>query len=421
MNVNAKDFEPRIGLAWRPISKTVVRSGFGISHTPFQDNVYADNYPVRQNVVYNPLNSYTVTLQADNVTPETLQTGFPQEPQPVIPASGIIPDASATSTWIIVNTAYRDPYVISYNLALERDLGHGWVGDAAYVGNVGRHIPGNYNLNAGQVAGAGASGQPEFATLGRTATTELLPRQTPFSYNSLQAKLTRRLSNNLIANSGYAWQKSLGYNSSTTSLGGYSFYLDFQRNYARTTWDRRQTFVQSVVYSLPFGKGQRFAPTGIGSMLVGGWQVSGLLSWDAGTPLLFEASASELNAPGTIQVPNQLAPFQRLKGIGTAHDWFNTSAFVQPTGAVLGNMGQNVYSGPGLLTFDSTLKRNFPIHDTVSLDLRMQAFNALNHPVFANPSTTLGGTSFGEVTSTLGDGGSSVGSRAVQFAASLHF
>jgi hypothetical protein len=159
----------------------------------------------------------------------------------------------------------------------------------------------------------------------------------------------------------------------------------------------------------------------IGSVLVGGWQLSGLLSFDAGTPLLFEASASELNAPGTIQVPNQVAPFRRLKGIGTANDWFDTSAFVQPTGVVLGNMGQNVYSGPGLLTFDSTLKRSFPIHDNISIDFRMQAFNALNHPVFANPSTTLGGTSFGEVTSTLGDGGSSVGSRAVQFAATLHF
>jgi len=99
-------------------------------------------------------------------------------------------------------------------------------------------------------------------------------------------------------------------------------------------------------------------------------------------------------------VPNQVAPFRRLKGIGTANDWFDTSAFVQPTGISLGNMGQNVYSGPGLLSFDSTLKRSFPIHENISIDFRMQAFNALNHPVFANPSTTLGGTSL------LGTGGS---------------
>jgi hypothetical protein len=421
MHVNAKDFEPRVGLAWRPIARTVVRAGFGISHTPFQDNSYAFNYPVRQNVVFNSLSSFTPSVQSDNTTLANLTTGFPAAPQPIIPANGIIPNAAVTSSWTIVDTAYKDPYVMSYNLTLERDLGHGWVGNAAYVGNLGRHIPGNFNLNAGAVAGAGAAGQPEFATLGRTATTELLPKGTSSSYNSLQLKLTRRLSNNLIATSGYAWQKALGYNSSTTALGVYNFYLDFQRNYAPTTWDRRQTFVQSFVYSLPFGKGQRFAPTGPIALLAGGWQVSGLLSADTGTPLLFTASATQLNAPGTMQVPNEVKPFTRLHGIGTSHNWFDTSAFVQPTGAVLGNMGQNVFSGPSLVTFDASVQREVILHEGIGITFRAQAFNALNHPVFANPNTTLTSSSFGQVTSTLGSGGSSLGSRALQLAATLHF
>jgi hypothetical protein len=421
MHVNAKDFEPRIGLAWRPIARTVVRAGFGISHTPFQDNSYAFNYPVRQNVVFNSLSSFTPSVQSDNTTLANLTTGFPAAPQPIIPANGIIPNAAVTSSWTVVDTAYKDPYVMSYNLTLERDLGHGWVGNAAYVGNLGRHIPGNFNLNAGAVAGAGAEGQPEFATLGRTATTELLPKGTSSSYNSLQLKLTRRLSNNLIATSGYAWQKALGFNSSTTALGVYNFYLDFQRNYAPTTWDRRQTFVQSFVYSLPFGKGQRFAPTGPIALLAGGWQVSGLLSADTGTPLLFTASATQLNAPGTMQVPNEVKPFTRLHGIGTSHNWFDTSAFVQPTGAVLGNMGQNVFSGPSLVTFDASVQREVILHEGIGITFRAQAFNALNHPVFANPNTTLTSSSFGQVTSTLGSGGSSLGSRALQLAATLHF
>ena len=421
MQVNAKDFEPRVGLAWRPISKTVVRAGFGISHTPFQDNSYAFNYPVRQNVVFNSLSSFTPSVQSDNVTTANLSSGFQAAPQPVIPANGIIPDAALTSTWVVVNTAYRDPYVMSYNLTVERDLGHGWVGNAAYVGNVGRHIPGNFNMNAGLVAGAGAVGQPEYATLGRTATTELLPKQTSSNYNSLQMRLTRRLSNNLIATSGYSWQKALGYSSATTALGTYNFYLDFQRNYAPTTWDRRQTFVQSFVYSLPFGKGQRFVSSGVPALLLGSWQVSGLVTADTGTPLFFTASATQLNAPGTSQVPNEIAPFHRLHGIGTSHDWFDPTAFVQPTGDVLGNMGQNVYSGPSLVTFDASAQREIAIHDTMGLTLRAQAFNILNHPVFANPSTSLTSSSFGQVTSTLGNGGSSTGSRALQLAATFHF
>jgi hypothetical protein len=421
MNVNAKDFEPRVGIAWRPISRTVVRAGFGVSHTPFQDNSYAFNYPVRQNVVFNSLNAYNPSVAADGSTTENMSAGFPPAPQPVIPANGIIPNAALTSTWTVVNTNYKDPYVMSYNLTLERDLGHGWVGNAAYVGNIGRHIPGNYNLNAGQIAGAGAAGQPEFATLGRTASTELLPRGTSSNYNSLQARLTRRLSNSLIATSGYSWQKALGYNSSTTGLGIYNFYLDFQRNYAPTTWDRRQTFVQSFVYTLPFGKGQHFVPSGIPASILGGWEVSGLLTADTGTPLLFTASSSQLNAPGTIQVPNQVKPFRRLHGVGTENDWFDTTAFVQPVGAVLGNVGQNVYSGPALVAFDASLQRDIAIHEGTGLTLRLQAFNALNHPVFANPNTSLTSTSFGQVTSTLGSGGTSVGSRALQIAATLHF
>lgn len=223
MNVNSKDFEPRVGIAWRALPRTVVRAGFGVSHTPFQDNSYAYNYPVRQNVVFNSLNAYTPSVDTNRSTIANMSTGFPPAPQPVIPANGIIPNAAVTSTWITVNTNYKDPYVMSYNLTLERDLGRGWVGNVAYVGNVGRHIPGNYNMNAEQIAGAGAAGQPEFATLGRTASTELLPKGTSSNYNSLQARLTRRLSNSLIATSGYAWQKALGYNSSTTALGIYNF------------------------------------------------------------------------------------------------------------------------------------------------------------------------------------------------------
>ncbi len=421
MNVNAKDFEPRLGFAFRATPRTVVRGGFGISHTPFQDNVYAFNYPVRQNVVYNSLSSYTPAVQANGTGVENMAAGFPPEPTPVIPADGIIPDASITSTWITVNTHYKDPAVYSYNLTLERDMGSGWVVDAAYVGNVGRFIPGNYNMNAGFVAGAGAAGQPEYATLGRTASTELLPKQTSTSYNSLQVKVTRRFKSGLTWTSGYAWQKALGFNSSTTGLGTYNFYIDFQRNYARTTWDRSQTYVQTFVYALPFGRNERFATSGLAASLLGGWAVSGLLNADTGTPLFFTASSSQLNAPGNSQVPDQVGPFKKLYGIGTTHPWFDTSAFVQPTGAVLGNMGQNLYSGPALVSFDGSLQRDVQLHESLGLTLRAQAFNALNHPVFANPGTTLGSSNFGQTTSTLGDAGSSEGNRAIQFAATLHF
>ena len=133
------------------------------------------------------------------------------------------------------------------------------------------------------------------------------------------------------------------------------------------------------------------------------------------------ASNVQPNAPSNTQVPNEIKPFRKLHGIGTRSPWFDTGASVQPTTAGFGNMGQNVYSGPALVTFDSSLQKTFDIHDETNLSLRVQAFNALNHPVFANPSTSLTSTSFGHVTSTLGSAGSTAGSRALQIAATLHF
>jgi hypothetical protein len=134
-----------------------------------------------------------------------------------------------------------------------------------------------------------------------------------------------------------------------------------------------------------------------------------------GTPLLFTASSGQLNAPGTTQVPNQIAPFHRLKGIGTTTHWFDPSAFVQPTGAVLGNMGQNLFGGPGYFNLDSSLFRSFHIHESLVFQLRMDAFNTLNHPNFSNPDTTLSDPSFGQVTAITGS------ARSLQFAGVLNF
>ena len=103
-----------------------------------------------------------------------------------------------------------------------------------------------------------------------------------------------------------------------------------------------------------------------------------------------------------------------MKGIGTNSLWFDTTKFSQPSGAVLGNIGKNVYSGPGSVTFDAAVSRMFPIHASVNLQFRVDAFNVLNHPVFSNPDTNLTDSNFGKVT---GSGGS----RALQFAATLSF
>jgi hypothetical protein len=290
------------------------------------------------------------------------------------------------------------------------------VADVAYVGNLGRHIPAYYNINAGVVAGAGAAGQPEFATFKRTATTNVMGKGTNSSYNGLQIKGTHRFSNGLSWTSGFAWQKSLGFISTGGGLGSFNFYLDPTRDYSRLNWDRRITYSQSFIYELPFGKNRQYLQHGPAAAVLGGWQVSTVMSADTGTPLFLTASGSSLNAPGNTQVPTQVKPFRKLGSIGAGRNWFDTTAFTQPTAAAYGNTPKNAYSGPGLVTLDASLFRTIPLHESINLELRADAFNAMNHPTFANPTTSLTSASFGQITSTANSN-----ARVLQFAATLSF
>lgn len=416
------DPEPRLGFAYRAAPTTVVRGGFGMSHTPWQGVGYAFNYPEQTNITFSPVNSYGPALN-DSGAPESLALGFPPATTVPIPPDGILPNAAINSSWSVVNTNYKDPYVMSYNLAVEQNLGKQWVATISYLGNLGRQIPASYNLNAGLIPGAGAAGQPEYATYHRTAATNLLGYGTSSNYNALQLRLDRRYSNGLDWASSFAWQKAMGWVSNSVSDGGIGYYIDLRRNYSPASYTSRLTFAQSIIYDFPFGPGQMFLHDGWIGKTVGGWKVAGIVHVQTGTPLTFFADSSQLNAPGTSQLANQVKPFQKLYGIGTGNLWFDKSSFVQPVGPVLGNSGVNVYSGPGLFTFDTSLFRTIPIRESVALELRMDAFNVFNHPVFANPNTSLTSGSYGYVTATAGTGvnGTAGAPRALQFAGTITF
>ena len=102
-------------------------------------------------------------------------------------------------------------------------------------------------------------------------------------YNALQVKLNRRFSGGLLITGAYTWGKGMSYQRSDD--GVLDFYINGRRNYARTDFDRTQTFVSSFVYSLPFGSGQRWLPSGVGSRILGGWQMNGILTLTTGLPL----------------------------------------------------------------------------------------------------------------------------------------
>ena len=403
-----KYFAPRIGLAYRLKESTVFRVGFGISYTPFPDNSYAYNFPVRANNQFDPtLTTFGPAVLADGVTPATFQNGFPGLIQPAIPANGIITNPTKASAYFVVNQNFKNPYVESWNAAIQQSLFWHFVLDLAYVGNHGVDSVINYNLNAATVVGLGKQGQPEFNSFGRTANTNLLFAGYSSSYHALQAKFDRHFSNGFATTTAYTFGKGMGY--VTGDDGGLAFYINPRRNYARNDFDRTQTFVQSVVYDLPFGKGKNLLSSGVGAVVLGGWRVSSFMTIMSGLPLYFTASSANLLAPGNTQTPNLVAPLHILHGVGLGNPWFTTSSFAAPTGTAFGNVGRNYLSGPNFFNLDTSLAKSFRFTERFNLELRLEAFGVTNTPQFffttgngTQAGVTLGSSSFGQITQATG-------------------
>ena len=274
MKTRYRYFAPRIGVAYRLNDSTVIRAGFGMSYTPFPDNNYAYDYPIRSNNEFDPaVSTYGPAVLPSGQT-ATFQNGFPAPVNVPIPSNGIITNPPTTTAYNDINLNFKNPYVESWNLAIQRALPWKLVLDVAYVGNHGVDSVVAYNLNASLVAGGGPASQPEYLFNKRTAGTTLYFAGYSTSYNSLQVKLDRRFSGSFSMTTAYTWGRGMGYQGGDD--GGLDFYINQRRNYARNDFDRTHTFVQSYIYDLPFGPGKRWLTNGIAGQVIGGWRVTGI-------------------------------------------------------------------------------------------------------------------------------------------------
>ncbi|MDP8983345.1 MAG: carboxypeptidase regulatory-like domain-containing protein [Acidobacteriota bacterium] len=435
LNTNYKDFAPRLGIAYRLNEKTVVRSGFGISYAPFPDNTYAYNFPVKQNKTYSQPGGCSICgVILDNGQPASFQNGFPPFPAATIPSSGIISHPDPNQSYFFINTKFREPYVESWNLAVQRALPFNMSLEVAYVGNHGVDQPAIYALNASHTLGANQAGQPLFAAYGQKGSVD--DRYVGFSsaYHGLQSKLDKRFSGGFALTTSYTYSKAMGMQSEDAGL---DFYINPRRNWRRLDFDRTHTFAQSYVYELPFGKGKKMLTSGPGSWILGGWQVNGILTIYTGHPLTtFAGTSSVLGAPGNNNTLNWFGPgkIPTPKGNGLSGIWFTnticnfnaakgalvtTQCFAQPgaeNGGLpeFGNLGRNFMSGPGQWNVDASVFRNFNVTERWKIQIRGEAFHAMNTPQWNDPSTDINSTNFGKIT---GAGGN----RSIQLGAKILF
>jgi hypothetical protein len=414
---------PRVGLAYRLTEKTVLRTGFGISYTPFPDNTFAYNYPVRSNNVYNSLggNSYTAAYLPDGSL-ATYANQFPAPYSVAIPSNGIITNPDPTQSYIYIPQDYKNAYVMQWNFAIQRTLPFHFVLDAAYVGSKGVDTNAQFNLNAGYFPGQGSKGQPYFVLYGRTAGETQYFQGFSSTYNSLQVRFDRRFASGLTVTTAFTWQKAMDYQSGDDG-GLANWYIDARRNYARADYDRTLNYVQSYVYRPQIGKGEKYLTHGPAAWILGGWQVSGILTMRTGGPLTF-TDTTAINASGNTQTPNQIAPIHILHGINVGNPWFDTSSFQAPTPNVFGTMGRAVASGPGQFRLDAGLSRWITINERWKMQIRADSYDILNHPFFSNPQTQRGNSNFGFITGTVGSGTGVNGfnnARSLQLAMKVQF
>jgi hypothetical protein len=415
-----KDFAPRISAAYRLNEKTVIRSGFGISYFPYPDNTYAYNFPVKQNNSYLPNFPYGPALLPNGQT-ASMAAGFPAPTPAVIPPNGIIPNADPNQVFFYIDPNFKEPYVESRNFAVQRALPGNMSLDVAYVGNHGVDQPMNYNLNASTTLNSGLQGQPLYVKFDRKANVEYRYVGVSSSYNALQVKFDKRFSNGFAMTTSYTIGKAMGYGGGDEV--GLTFYINQARNWHVLEFNRTHTFVQSYVWELPFGPGKRWLKSGATSYVLGGWQVNGVLTIASGTPINFGGNSAVLNSPGSGNTLNYFGNgIQILHGTGGGSPWFapnicsasvTTNCFSQPGNLQFGNLGLYPITGPGYWNLDASLFKQFKVTERAQLELRGEAFSAINTPQWGNPDTAIGNKTFGYITSAGGNRQIQLGAKVI--------
>ncbi|HYL98438.1 MAG TPA: TonB-dependent receptor, partial [Blastocatellia bacterium] len=284
-NPNVLNFDPRFGLAFDPFKdhKTSIRAGFGIFHEPVAARTYASAYYLA------PPSATTILLNG------ALFGGPPMDL--LHPYTGFaLPYTQFAGIDYHTDTS---PYVMQYNLTIQREIGSGITATVAYVGSSGVHLfsQRDQNLTKGIPAGTGPIGSPtnpfsgvetnpSFSSVNNAAASS------HSTYHSFQASLNRQLRNNLVFQASYTWSKCIDDGSATTSLeqGSYAVGNPYNQGYDRgpCTFNIGQTFRINAVYAFPFK----------GSRLLTGWQLSGIAGVTSGLPVNIQTGVFRTNLIG---------------------------------------------------------------------------------------------------------------------------
>jgi outer membrane receptor protein involved in Fe transport len=396
--ISHTDFSPRVGFAYSPDDRTVVRGGYGIFYFGGQ----FDNLNILQ---LNPPNGGSVEVINPTVDPvATIQDPVPASLYPTVGPVGLPGDWNTVtlSANAAPNRFHPDTYAGNWNLQVSRQF-HANVLEIGYVGSKGTHVDSSMrNWNEAPPGPGDIQSRrpyPEYANIRR----EYFYGNT--NYNSLQARYEHRFTEGLSFTVAYTWSHLFDDEYQTMNRGGCACQdpRNLHPEYASSAFDQRNRLVMGYVWALPFAKNLK----GVQGALARGWALNGIVTLASGSPFDVNESFDSQNDDGVSEGqerPN-LVPGQSLT---VSHPnpslWFNIGAFT-PSVYEYGNSPRDPIKGPGVHDADLSIFKTFrmPYNENHALEFRAEFFNAFNTPQFSNPDSSLGDTAFGQVTSTAID------------------
>jgi hypothetical protein len=442
-------FAPRVGFSYALGQKTTIRGGAGVFYSPLRYDATAalqTGFTTETQLISSNDNYQTPAAGF------SLSNPFPGGPQPPTgKVNGLL--TGIGNPIAAYDENIKSPVIYQFSTGVQRQLSSNTILEVDYVGSRGRHLlPSPQGGGSASPAGGGRTNidqlNPSYFSLGSTALGAvtanpyyqaggpgLIGKQTvayqqlllPFpqfasvnviatdsasSYNSIAARVQRRFTSGLTFLSTYTWSRNFdgSYETSSPSGGsnpGPQNIYDLKSEYGRSFIDVPNRFTLAGSYLLPFGRGQRFLSTaGWWNNAIGGWELSAVTYYQSGFPLDITQNNLNSSIGAAVQRPNVnsgVSPQTHGSLYDRVNGYINPGAFTAVPEYQFGNL-QKASSlrgpGSGVGNWDATLNKTISIKDRVNFAFRAEAENVFNHPWFALPNTTLGSSTFGQITST---------------------
>lgn len=421
-NTYKKDFQPRLGFAYQPDilgRKLVFRGAYTISS-------YLEGTGTNLREPLNPpFNSEFAALYN---TPSYFLPGTTLDQG----LSGLNPkDPFKGATLRLWDPFVRPADVEQWNVSTEYQFPANTVLTVGYVGQHGWHlmVPMPYLQNMVQngqvVQGPFLSGNPtlrsEIAQISGTAS---VGNQ---RYDGLQTTLHKRFSMGLEYSVAFTYSHgmsdSIGYYGQGGQAGSQSAYWQYlycqKCEWGPTYFDEKYNLTGSFVYELPFGRSRKFGSNWNRAIdgVLGGWQIGGIPSWHTGFPLTIKYNSDSSGTGQRSFRPDVIGTPTDPHQIGPGAQWLGGPAgiYAAPAKGTYGNIGVGTARGPGMARFDLSLAKDFHITERKYFQLRGEAFNLTNTPIFLSPaSQTITSSLFGQIRGSEGE-------RSVQLVGKFYF